>query len=226
MTGHEPDASTATERLDAFARVVRARRMVRRYTDAPVPADLVDRLIDLARRAPSAGNTAPWRFLVLDTPDDVAAYWEVALGERRAGFRWTGLLHAPVLVLAYTDPEAYVARYAEDDKAATGLGTSRDAWSAPYWWIDVGGVLDRLLLGATAAGLGASLFGQFAHEPALRKRFGVEVRWRSAGTIALGWPAPESPGRSADRPRPSLDEVIDRGSWRGSEPGGGPEPAT
>ena len=45
--------------------------MVRAYTSEPVPTEVVDRLLDLARRAPPAGNTQAVRFLVLDTPEAV-----------------------------------------------------------------------------------------------------------------------------------------------------------
>ena len=68
--------------------VVRRRRMVRAFTPDPVDAALLDELIDLARRAPSAGNTAACRFLVLGTPESVGRYWDATMpAERRASFR-------------------------------------------------------------------------------------------------------------------------------------------
>lgn len=189
--------------------------MVRAFTAAPVPPALVDGLIDVARRAPSAGNSQPWSFLVLDDDHDRARYWDTTLpAARRAGFRWPGLLAAPVLVVPYVRPMAYVERYAETDKAATGLGGGIEAWSVPYWFIDGGGAVQTLLLAATDAGLGACLFGQFGHESAVRAAFGVPDGWRALGTVALGWPAPDDvPGRSATRSRPALDEVIHRHRW-------------
>ncbi len=200
----------------ALGAVVRGRRMVRAYDDAPVPDDLVDELCDLARRAPSAGNTSSLELLVL-AGGDVAAYWDVTLPEAaaRRRFRWQGLLRAPVLVVPYVRPAAYVERYAEADKARTGLGEGPDAWPVPYWWVDGGAAVEHLLLGAEAAGLGACLFGQFDHEPAVRARFGVPGDRRAVGTVSLGWPDPEAdePGRSAGRARPGLDEVVHRGRW-------------
>ena len=51
-----------------FDEVVRKRRMVRNYDpDRPVPAAVVDRLLDHAIRAPSAGFSQGWGFLVLET---------------------------------------------------------------------------------------------------------------------------------------------------------------
>lgn len=186
--------------------------MVRAFTDDPIDDAVLDRLLDATRRAPSAGNTQPWELLVL-RHQGVRDYWDTTLGDRRATFRWQGLLRAPVLVVVYVRPDAYVARYAEDDKAATGLGESADAWSVPYWWVDGGAAVENLLLAATAAGLGACLFGQFEHEPAVRDRFAVPADRRAIGTVAIGHPAPDEPGRSAGRDRPSLDDVVHRDQW-------------
>ena len=189
--------------------------MVRAYRSDPVPAEVVDGLLDLARRAPSAGSAQAVRFLVLDQPEAVAGYWDLTLPpERREGFAWPGLVTAPVLVVVLVDPQAYVARYAEPDKAATGLGEGTEAWPVPYWWVDGGAAVEALLLAAVDAGLGACLFGLFAAEGVVLAAHGVPEGWRAVGTVSLGWPAPDRPGRSQTRPRPALDEVVRRGRWR------------
>lgn len=199
---------------DELARLLTARRMVRDYTDEPVADDVVQRILDLARRAPSAGNTQPWSFLLL-RDGDVERYWATTMPdpEARSRFRWQGLLRAPVLIVPYVRPGAYAERYREPDKSATGLGAGADAWPVPYWWVDGGAVVQNLLLAATAAGLGACLFGQFDHEAAVRATFGVPDDQRALGTVALGWPAPDEPGRSAGRARPPIDDVVHRGRW-------------
>ncbi len=204
--------TTGREGFETLSRILRARHMVRAFTAEPVSPDLVVHLLELARRAPSAGNTRPWELLVLEG-DDVDRYWATTLGNRRAGFRWQGLLRAPLLVVPYVRPEAYLARYAEADKAETGRGDGPDAWPVPYWWVDGGALVENLLLAVTAAGLGACLFGQFDHEPAVRVEFGVPDDRRAVGTVAIGHPAPDQPGRSATRPRPPLDEIVHRGRW-------------
>jgi nitroreductase len=194
--------------------VIRSRRMVRAFTDEPVDPATIDHLCDLARRAPSAGNSQGTAFVVLDDADAVGRYWDATLpAERRGGFRWPGLIAAPVLVLVAVRPATYVERYAEADKAATGLGAGEGAWAVPYWWVDAGAAAEHLLLGAIDAGLGACLFGPFDHEPAVCAVFGIPVGWRLVATIAIGHPAADQPGRSADRPRRDLDEVVHRGGW-------------
>ncbi len=193
---------------------IRRRRMVRAFTDVPVDATVVDGLIDLARRAPSAGNTQGLAWVVLGGPAETARYWDVALPpHRRAGFRWPGLLDAPVLAVALVRPGAWVERYGEPDKAATGLGAGADSWPVPYWWIDGGMAVEHLLLGAVDAGLGACFFGLFDHEAAVLEALGVPPGWRALGTVALGHPGPDEPGSSARRPRTELAEVVHRGRW-------------
>lgn len=197
-------------------RTIRSRRMVRSFWPEPVRPDVVDRLCDLARRAPSAGNTQATEFLVLDTPEDVAAYWDVTLsGQERDGFGWPGLLVAPVLVVLCVRPDAYVERYGEPDKERTGLGGGQDRWTVPYWWVDAGAVAQNLLLATVDAGLGGCLFGLFDHEAAVARRFGVPQDRRLVATIALGHPDPAGsrPGRSASRSRQPLSTVVHRSGW-------------
>ncbi|CAN5636022.1 hypothetical protein BH10ACT1_BH10ACT1_26450 [soil metagenome] len=189
--------------------------MVRSFSGEPVDPAVVADLCDLARRAPSAGNSQGTAFLVLDGPDATARYWDVTLPEpRRSGFRWPGLVAAPVLVVVAVDADAYVGRYAEPDKVATGLGASPEAWSVPFWWVDAGAAAEHLLLGAVDVGLGACLFGLFDHEPAVAATFGVPPGWRLVATIALGHPAAhDAPGASVARRRRPLAEVVHRNRW-------------
>lgn len=188
--------------------------MVRAFTDEPVAPSVVDGLVDLARRAPAAGNSQGMAYVVLSGATETARYWDVALPpDRRVGFRWPGLVAAPVLVVVLARPDAWVERYAEPDKASTGLGSDLGAWPVPYWWVDAGMAVEHLLLGAVDTDLGACFFGLFEHEAAVLAALGVPDGWRAVGTIALGHAAPDEPGRSATRPRPPLDEVIHRGHW-------------
>lgn len=192
--------------------------MTRAFRPDPVPDDLLLELVDLAARAPSAGKAQGWHLLVL-TGDAVGRYWDITLpAERRSGFRWTHLLDAPVLALPFADPQAYVDRYAEPDKARTGLGDGADAWSTPYWTIDASMAVMTLLLAAEDAGLGALFFGVFDHEPAVRAEFGVPDGPELLGAIALGWPLDDErpatgEGRSATRARRRPEEIVRWGRW-------------
>jgi nitroreductase len=191
-----------------FYDAVRQRRMVRSFLADAVAPDVLDRVLAAALRGPSAGHAQGLDLVVL-RGEDVARYWSVTMADP-GGFRWQGLLRAPVLVLPVVSPDAYAARYAEDDKAATGLG-SIEAWPMPYWWVDGGAGVENLLLACVAEGLGACFFGQFDHEAAVKAAFGIPPERRCLGTIALGHPAPDEPGRSADRPRRT--DAIHWGAW-------------
>jgi nitroreductase len=192
---------------------LRHRRMVRSYQDMPVDDSVLDRVLDAARRAPSAGNTQGLDLVVL-SGDETARYWDVTLpAARRASFRWPGLLRAPVLVLPYVRPASYAERYAEPDKSATGLGTGTGSWPVPYWHVDAGMAVMAMLVTVVDEGLGALFFGQFDHAPAVAAALGVPADRDAVGTLAIGHPAADEPGRSADRPRRPAHEVVHRGGW-------------
>lgn len=195
---------------------VRARSMVRSFRPDALADGTVDDLCDIARRAPSAGNTQACEFLVLDSEAAVGRYWDVTLPEpRRSGFRWPGLLLAPVLVVVVVRPNSYVERYSEPDKARTGLGEGVERWSVPYWWVDAGAVAQNLLLAAVDASLGACLFGLFEHEAAVARQFNIPSDRRLVATIAIGHRSDDDieRGRSAQRARSPLGEVLHRGHW-------------
>jgi nitroreductase len=183
-----------------------ARRMCRAFSREGVGGDALDRVLAAGQRAPSAGNVQAVELLVIDEPAD---YWALTLADRD-GFRWQGLLDAPVLVIPVVAPAAYAARYAEPDKASTGLG-SVDAWPVPYWWVDGGMAVEAMLRVAAEEGLGACFFGLFEHERAVLDAFGVPADRRALGTVALGHPRPDTPGRSAGRAKRA--DRVHRGRW-------------
>jgi nitroreductase len=199
-----------------FADVVRRRRMTRDFLPDAVPSEVIEQLVDLASRSPSAGKTQGWHLVVL-TGEQTSKFWDISLpSERRAGFVWQGLLQAPVIALAFCDPAAYVARYSEPDKARTGLGASPEAWPTPYWTVDGSMAMMTLLLAAEDLGLGALLFGIFQGEAAIRAALNVPEDLETLGAIALGYRAPANsspPGRSAHRRRRDAQEIIHLGEW-------------
>jgi nitroreductase len=197
--------------------------MTRAFRPDPLPDGLLDELVDLAGRAPSAGKAQGWHLVALEG-DRTADFWDITLpAERRASFRWRRLLDAPVILLPFADPAAYVDRYSEPDKAHTGLGAGQSAWPAPYWTIDASMAVMTLLLAAEDAGLGALLFGVFNGETRLREKLGVPESLELLGAIALGHPADDDGrgdgrgddgrGRSASRPRRTVDQVVHRDRW-------------
>lgn len=196
--------------------------MVRDFDARAVPADVVDRVLDAGRRAPSAGHSQGWAFVVLDGPAQTARYWDVTLpaGER-GGFRWPGLLLAPVLILPLAHPQAYRDRYAEADKAGAGKagtvlsGAGAHDWPVPYWTVDTSFAAMLMLLTAVDEGLGALFFGIFRGRDEVLARLGVPDGYEPIGTIALGYPATgdRATGSALARPRRPLADVVHRGGW-------------
>jgi len=198
-----------------FADVVRKRRMVRSYTDRPVDPGAVQRALEHAIHAPSAGFSQGWAFLLLDTADDVRRFWQVTAPDQGEPDAWMdGMRPAPVLVVPLSCKAAYLDRYAEPDKGRTDRDESW--WPAPYWDIDTGMAALLVLLTAVDEGLGACFFGVPTDRiDAFKHEFGIPADHHPIGAITLGHPAPVDRvgGSARTRPRLSTDQVVHRGRW-------------
>ena len=199
-----------------LAEAIRRRRMVRSFSGAPPPPELLDALLGSALRAPSAGNSQGWDAVVLEGPEQTGVYWEATTTPewRQGSPRWPGLRRAPVVLTVFSNPGAYVARYGEPDKLQSGLGSSPDVWPVPYWDTDAAMGVMVLLLAAVDAGLGACFLGNFRGEDDLKEALAVPGDRRYFGAVLVGQPGGEDPpSSSASRPRRGLEEVFHRGRW-------------
>ena len=195
-----------------FDEVLRRQRMRRPpYADRPVDRELLRSVLAAARKAPSAGFTQGARFLVLEG-DQVEHFFRTTYP---AGTDVAALLPCPVVVLPLQDADAYVARYAEPDKAEFGLGTGADAWPVPYWTVDSAFATMTVLLSATAAGLGAWFFGIFHGERELLDGLGVPAQVSTIGAFTIGHPADDAPsgGSVRTRQRRPQEDRIRWGRW-------------
>ncbi|MFI2365589.1 nitroreductase family protein [Promicromonospora sp. NPDC019610] len=202
-----------------FQDVVRTRRMHRKFTAEPVPAQAVDRITRNAVRAPSAGFSQGWAFVVLEAPEDRDRFWaastpdDAVRSERDMSAWLAGMRTAPVIVLALASKAAYLRRYAEQDKGWEDLDESR--WPVPFWHVDVGMASLLMLQTAVDEGLGACFFGvPPAHVPAVRAELGIPEEFEITGVVAVGHPADGgAKGSPTRRRRKPLDEVVHRGGW-------------
>src|SRR5579859_1124701 len=84
-----------------FDDVIRARRMVRAFTDEPVDPQAAHRILTAGNRAPSAGFSQGYALLVLDQPDQLRPFWELMAShdsdEDRA--RLDPVTRAPLLIV-------------------------------------------------------------------------------------------------------------------------------
>ena len=199
-----------------FDDVIARRKMVRNFaTDAVDPAAL-DRILDAARRAPSAGFTQGWGFLVLVGAEQTDRFWRATFtADARSNFGWPGLFNAAVIVVPCSNESAYLDRYAEADKGWTDRDPGR--WPVPFWHIDTGFAAMQLQLAVVNEGLGALFFGIFGERiEAVRSEFGIPAEFMPIGAIAIGHPADtdtDRPSLSLARGRKPRDEVIHFGNW-------------
>jgi len=166
--------------------------MTRAFDQTPVDHGWLDELCARALWAPTAGNTAGVRMYTIGS-SDVPAYFTVATDEhwRAHARRAPGLARAGAVVLVTSRPQDYLERYAEPDKAASGLA-QRDVWPVPYWHTDAAMATMALLLLLEEAGWQATLWGAFRH--------GAEVlEWAGVGgeelfaSVLIGRGEPDDP---------------------------------
>jgi nitroreductase len=196
-----------------FQDVVRKRKMVRSFEPRALPSEVVERIVRNAQRAPSAGFSQGWAFLVLEGAAETGRYWEAVGPDDRDAFGWQDLFNAQLLIVCLSHKAAYLDRYAEPDKGRTDRSEAQ--FSAPYWDIDTGMAAMLILLSAVDEGLGALFFS--IPRPkigAWREAFGVPPKLYPIGTVAIGY------AKEHDPPSPSLKrghrpvaEIVHRGHW-------------
>jgi nitroreductase len=198
-----------------LSEAIRRRRMVRAYDSTqPVPDEVVDRLLHNAIRAPSAGFSQGWDFLVLRTADDRDRFWaSTAEPDDDPPDSWLlGMQQAPLLVVCLSDKDRYLDRYAEPDKGWTDRDEAR--WPVPYWDVDAGMAAMLMLLSAVDSGLGSCFFGvPPARHDAFRAAFGVPPGRTPVGVVSVGYAAPDRRSPSLKRGRRGLDEVAHEGRF-------------
>lgn len=174
-----------------FIELVKKRESTRKYADKPVSRELIDRCLEAARLAPSACNSQPWSFIIIDDEDKK----NQAIDQAMAGIYSMNKFArtAPVLIVVVTERSSYTARLG---------GMFRDV---KYNLIDIGIVCDHLTLQAAEIGLGTCWLGWF-NEKALKKSLGLAKNTHVDIVIAMGYPEDET---AIPRPkkRNDLDDI-------------------
>jgi FMN reductase [NAD(P)H] len=199
-----------------FAEILRRRKMVRNYTDEPVPRETIERIVARGRRAPSGGFSQGARFVVVTDPETRSKIAE--LGDEpyylERGYEpW--ISRAPVHVVVALREDDYHDRYREPDKLEEG---EEIEWRVPWWWVDAGKAMMLLLLAAVDEGLGAGLFGLLGDQnDRLRELLGMPEDLEIVGVVTVGHPAPEPMEErrreTLRRRRRPLEEVVRWEHW-------------
>jgi nitroreductase len=172
---------------------IKTRRSVRAYSDRPIPAEVMDRMKQALRMAPSACNIQPWHFVLVS---DAAAREKIA----QAAHKQAWMAQAPVIVVACGLPaRAY--------KKMGGYGNSVD--------VDLAIALDHLTLAAVADGLGTCWIGSF-DEGEVKTLLGIPAQVKVVAMTPLGYPAKPDLIRPLDEARRKpLTEIFSTDRYQG-----------
>jgi len=175
--------------MDLFE-AIKGRRSVREFLPDEVPQEDLERILDMARYAPSAGNAQPWRFLLVRDRGNKGGLREAVerslskrIGEmglsqeeeaeRREGFRRfvEVIFAAPVLVFVFVDAGQHPDLVAYDGALA----------------------VQNMMLAAHALGYGTSFQTTIFPEGVVRDYFSIPDRYRFICAVPLGRPATRPP---------------------------------
>ena len=162
---------------------IEKRRSIRAFKNMDVPEETVEKLIEAARWAPSAGNIQPWEFIIIRNKEIKHRLAAAALNQ-------TFIEDAPVVIVVC----------ANELRSSYGYGTRG---ATLYCIQDTAAATQNILLTATALGLGACWVGAF-NEEQVRKVLNIPNGIRPVAIIPIGHPA-EKP---APRPRRPLNEIV------------------
>jgi nitroreductase len=162
---------------------VKGRRSIRAFESQDVPAEIVEKLIDAARWAPSAGNIQPWEFIIVRKPKIKRRLVEAALDQ-------VFIEEAPVVIVVC----------ANEVRSSQGYGVRGETL---YCIQDTAAAIQNIHLTAHSLGLGTCWVGAFREEEA-REILKIPHGIRPVAIIPIGCPA-EAP---TPRRRKPLSEIV------------------
>ena len=162
---------------------IEGRRSIRAFKSEDVPLEIVEKLIDAAKWAPSAGNIQPWEFIIVRKPEIKRRLVEAALGQ-------TFIEEAPVIIVVC----------ANENRSSQGYGVRGKTL---YCIQDTAAAIQNILLTAYSLGLGTCWIGAFREEEA-RKILEIPYGIRPVAIIPVGYPAETPPPRS----RRPINQIV------------------
>ena len=179
-----------------FLDLVNQRQSCRAYLETPVEREKLERCLEAARLAPSACNSQPWRFIVVDEPELRRAVAQETFGQIVSFNHFT--MDAPVLILIVSEPPALSAKIG-------GLVKQK-----PYHLFDIGIAAEHFCLQATAEGLGSCMLGWF-NEGGVKKLLKIPRQKRVELIITLGYP---QTNEVREKARKEFGEVVSFNSYK------------
>jgi len=176
-----------------FLELVKKRQSVRKYSDKPVAKDVLERCLKAARLAPSACNSQPWSFIVVDSPELKNKVAEAAFSGIYSSNSFAK--KAPVLVAVITEHSKFIA--------ALG-GYFR---GTQYNLIDVGIAAEHFVLQATEEGLGTCWLG-YLDEKAVKKVLNISKEKKVDIMLSVGHPSDAQIREKLRRPMKEIANFL------------------
>ncbi|KPJ71213.1 nitroreductase [candidate division TA06 bacterium DG_78] len=164
-----------------FYEVIKERKSVRKYKPDPIPDDVLNRILEAGRIAPSAKNIQPWHFVVIQNPEIKEMVAEACRGQRF-------MAEAPVIICGC----------ALEDIAWGRMGGYMSSFA-----VDLAIAMEHMILAATNEGLGTCWVGAFV-EKDVKKILKIPDNVRVVALTPVGYPA-EVP---RDRGRKLLKDIV------------------
>lgn len=163
--------------MSHFTELINKRESTRSYRNTPVEEDKLNRCLEAARLAPSASNSQPWTFIVVNEPK---LKDEVAKATFSSTVRFNKFtLEAPIMIAIVTEKSKLMAQMGNFLK------------DQQYNLIDIGIATDHFCLQAADEGLGTCILGWF-DEKKIKSLLNVPKNKRVNLVISLGYPADDS----------------------------------
>ena len=197
-----------------FQTVVKKRKMVRSYTEEPIPQEKIDTLLSNFFRGPSAGFSQGIELLVLKDKKDIKRYFDAIKTNEEIKKdvlgKWTKMENAQLILIPIADKNTYLERYALPDKGWKDKSESH--WPVPFWIADTGMASMLVLLTAVDLGL-VALFVGLSEEEAVRKEFNITDEYKPIGAILIGNPEVDPQSPSLKRGRRNKEHLIHYGNF-------------
>lgn len=168
-----------------FTDLIHSRESIRNYDpNKSVPKEILEKILDAGRIAPSAANHQPWKFLVISSPD--------ILEKVRACYNREWFKEAPLLIIV--------------------AGLKNDAWKRSYDGFntietDVAIAMTHIILAAENEGVGTCWVA--AYNPTmLKEALSIKEEQRIFGIIAMGY---QKPGfkKTLNKKRKNLVDIVE-----------------
>ena len=173
-----------------FNELVKIRQSVREYLPLPVEREKIERCLEAARLAPSACNSQPWKFIVVDEPELKTKIAETTFSKLVATNRFT--LEAP----------AFIVITSERPKILVTLGSIKQ--NNQLNLIDLGIAAEHICLQAAEEGLGSCILGWF-NEHRVKQLLQIPGLKRVHLIISLGYP---KSGHIREKIRKDFNQIV------------------